>query len=225
MLLLIFLIFLSIFDDKKFVEVYLSKDAEKLGLGLNEKIALAMLLGGDYTEGVRGVGIVNGMEILEAFPVSQGVKEGLLAFRKWLDGNDFSSDMKGKVQNTDQSMTKEQHFHNKHKSARLRWVVPRDFPSNKVLQAYSHPVVDNSEEKFTFGTPDHDGIRFFCRRKTGWDTAEIDRALVPVLEKLRCKSRQTRLDGYFMRYEDNHVVSHRIKSKRLRKVLESVKEK
>ena len=46
----------SIFDDKKFVEVYLSKDAEKLGIGLNEKIALAMLLGGDYTEGVRGVG-------------------------------------------------------------------------------------------------------------------------------------------------------------------------
>lgn len=48
--------FQSIFDDKKFVEVYLSKDAEKLGIGLKEKIALAMLLGGDYTEGVRGVG-------------------------------------------------------------------------------------------------------------------------------------------------------------------------
>ena len=46
----------SIFDDKKFVEVYLAKDAEKLGIGFNEKIALAMLLGGDYTEGVRGVG-------------------------------------------------------------------------------------------------------------------------------------------------------------------------
>ena len=53
----------SIFDDKKYVEAYLSTDAEKLGLGINEKIALAMLLGSDYTEGVKGVGIVNGMEI------------------------------------------------------------------------------------------------------------------------------------------------------------------
>jgi hypothetical protein len=49
----------SIFDDKKFVEVYTKDSAEKLGLGYNEKVALAMLLGGDYTEGVRGVGIVS----------------------------------------------------------------------------------------------------------------------------------------------------------------------
>jgi len=43
-----------------------------LGLGINEKIALAMLLGADYTEGVKGVGIVNGMEILQAFPKTSG---------------------------------------------------------------------------------------------------------------------------------------------------------
>ena len=212
----------SIFDDKKYVEVYLSTDAEKLGLGTNEKIALAMLLGGDYTEGVRGVGIVNGMEILQAFPVTQGVKEGLSAFRKWLDGNDFSDVDKGKVQGQDISIA---NFHNKHKSARLRWVLPTDFPSQKVFQAYSHPVVDNSREKFIFGTPDQDSIRLFCREKIGWDTVEIDRALLPVLKKLQSGSRQTRLDGFFMRYEDNHIVSHHIKSKRLREVLKSATEK
>ena len=40
-------------------------------------VALAMLLGGDYTDGVKGVGIVNGMEILQAFSVddsAEGIK-------------------------------------------------------------------------------------------------------------------------------------------------------
>ena len=185
---------------------------------MNEKIALAMLLGGDYTEGVKGVGIVNGMEILQAFPVREGVKEGLSGFRKWLDGNDFLEGDK------DLTNPKERYFHKKHKSARLRWTVPKDFPSNKVFQAYSHPVVDNSKDKFTFGVPDHENIRSFCLRKIGWEAMEVDRALLPVLEKLNSGSRQTRLDGYFMRYEDNHIVSHHIKSKRLREVFESSKE-
>jgi len=30
-------------------------------------IYLALFLGSDYTEGIRGVGIVNGMEIVHAF--------------------------------------------------------------------------------------------------------------------------------------------------------------
>ena len=137
-------------------------------------------------------------------------------------GNDFSDVDKGKVQEQDITIT---NFHNKHKSARLRWVLPTDFPSQKVFQAYSHPVVDNSKENFIFGTPDQDNIRLFCRQKIGWDTVEIDRALSPVLKKLQSGSRQTRLDGFFMRYEDNHIVSHHIKSKRLRKVLRSATEK
>ena len=49
-------------------------------------VALAMLLGGDYTEGVKGVGIVNGMEILDAFDVADGLQAGLVRFRDWLDG-------------------------------------------------------------------------------------------------------------------------------------------
>ena len=178
-----------------------------------------MLLGGDYTEGVKGVGIVNGMEILQSFPVCQSVEEGLCAFRHWLDGNDFLEGGKKPMLNSNQ-----QHFHKKHKSARLRWVVPKDFPSKKVLQAYSHPVVDTSKEKFSFGRPDHENIRLFCERKIGWDSSEVDRTLNPVLENMSSESQQTRLDGYFMRYEDNHIVSHKIKSKRLKEVFESIEQ-
>ena len=50
-------VYKNIFDDQKYVEAYVASDAERdLGLGHNHMIALAMLLGGDYTEGVKGVG-------------------------------------------------------------------------------------------------------------------------------------------------------------------------
>ena len=37
--------------------------SQDMGVGTDEVIALALLLGSDYTEGVRGVGIVNAMEV------------------------------------------------------------------------------------------------------------------------------------------------------------------
>ena len=45
-------VYKNIFHDKKYVEVYHARDADKdLGLSHNHMVALAMLLGGDYTEG------------------------------------------------------------------------------------------------------------------------------------------------------------------------------
>lgn len=120
-------IYKNIFDDQKYVEVYDARDAEKeMNLTRDGLVAMAMLLGGDYTEGVKGVGIVNGMEIIEAFDVSEDLKAGLIRFRKWLDGFDpfdTLSVAKGK-----EEVTKEQIFHRKHHTARTRWVAPKFFP-------------------------------------------------------------------------------------------------
>ena len=56
-----------VIENLQFVEAYYARDIERgLGLGKDQLVALAMLLGGDYTDGVRGVGIVNGMEVLRA---------------------------------------------------------------------------------------------------------------------------------------------------------------
>lgn len=59
-------------------------------------IALAFFLGSDYTEGVHGIGIVNAMEILQAFSMKEssgGPVEGLKKFRRWLEGYDFAQDI------------------------------------------------------------------------------------------------------------------------------------
>lgn len=91
----------------------------EMGLGRGDLVALAYFLGSDYTEGVSGVGIVNAMEVLEAFPMhssspspssahpstteqssssssSSAVADtlrGLRQFKEWLQGYDFTSEV------------------------------------------------------------------------------------------------------------------------------------
>ena len=52
------------------MQAYLSEDIRReLGLHREELVALAYFLGCDYTDGVTGVGIVNALEIVQAFPM------------------------------------------------------------------------------------------------------------------------------------------------------------
>lgn len=209
-------VYKNIFDDQKYVEAYAASDAERdLGLGHNHMIALAMLLGGDYTDGIKGVGIVNGMEVLQAFDVSVDIKSGLSNFRQWLDGFELA-DVATKTQ-------AEKEFHNKHRSARNRWIAPKDFPSPSVLTAYKKPVVDKSDARFSWGLPDIEALRTFAAQKMGWPVEETDRVILPVIKALESAgSRQTRLESYFMRYEDDIKFAN-VKSKRLQSVLRKVK--
>ena len=66
-------------------EVYLADDVKKeMGLEREDLVALAYFLGSDYCEGVHGVGIVNALEILQAFPMKQsagGLMDGLRRFK------------------------------------------------------------------------------------------------------------------------------------------------
>ena len=43
----------------------------ELGMSRDKLIQLALLLGSDYTEGVAGIGIVNAVEIVNAFPTEE----------------------------------------------------------------------------------------------------------------------------------------------------------
>jgi DNA excision repair protein ERCC-5 len=213
-------IYRNIFDDQKYVEVYLAKDAEReLALGRNEMVALAMLLGCDYSEGVKGVGIVNGMEVLQAFDVSEGVKEGLTKFRKWLDGFDPDDARKKKVESDDE-LSAERKFSVKHKSARTQWNAPANFPADNVINAYLKPVVDSSSDHFSWGVPDLGKLLVFCQRNMGWEQSDTRKLLEPVLQRLEDSSRQTRLESFFMKYDDNIQFAN-VKSKRLREVFES----
>eukprot|EP00980_Cylindrotheca_fusiformis_P000359 scaffold91_cov127-Cylindrotheca_fusiformis.AAC.19 len=212
-------VYKNIFEDKKYVEVYNAKDAEaEMNLTRDGMVGLAMLMGGDYTEGIRGVGIVNGMEILQAFDVSDDINN-LKEFRKWLDSFDPNDILKTLSGNMD--TTKQGEFHRKHHTARSRWEAPKHFPDARVLAAYLNPVVDTSREKFSWGLPDLDSLMGFCSRNIGWAPEETSRIVKPVLDKLESGSmHQTRIDS-FMKYEDG-IKFAEVRSKRLRDVLDNI---
>lgn len=83
-------VFRNIFDSKKYVEHYRASDMEaELGLTQDRLVALALLLGSDYTEGVSGIGIVNATEVVMAFlPADEGQPlgrgQGWEAFKEWV---------------------------------------------------------------------------------------------------------------------------------------------
>jgi 5'-3' exonuclease len=214
-------VYKNFFDEQKYVEAYYARDIERdLALQRHQLVALAMLLGGDYTDGVKGVGIVNGMEVLQAFTIhnsEDGIRDGLQRFREWLDGFGDSS--------LDDSENFSSHkvalFHKKHRSARIRWAAPADFPSRGIINAYLNPVVDKSKTKFSWAIPNLHGLQNFCADTLGWERAETDRVVNPVLKVLASGSKQMRLESYFLRYEDGYKFA-KVRSKRLKSVLHDI---
>lgn len=74
-------VYRNIFQDTKYVEEYAMAAIEaELGLSRDDLVRAALLLGSDYTAGIKGVGEVNTLEILSAFPGDEGIQE----FATWL---------------------------------------------------------------------------------------------------------------------------------------------
>ena len=70
-------VYRRMFAEDQQVECYSSARLQaRLGLQQEQLIVLAMLLGCDYTLGVHGVGIVNALEVVQAYsPSDAGVEE------------------------------------------------------------------------------------------------------------------------------------------------------
>ena len=148
----------NLFEEKKFVEVYDMKTIEsRLGLDREKLVLLAMMLGSDYTEGIRGVGVVNAMEILGAYG---GTMEGLRKFKHFMESpDDELVRLLGKRlgsggpeednnksndggDNHDRSVAVRA-FEEKHQIVRRNWQLPERFPSDAVMSAYMKPRVDS----------------------------------------------------------------------------------
>nr|GMC73439.1 DNA repair protein UVH3 isoform X1 [Ipomoea batatas] len=133
-------VYKNIFDDRKYVETYLmkllrfcqsyTKDSWIRPREINPYGTLLLLLGSDYTEGVSGIGIVNAIEVLNAFPE----EDGLHKFREWVESPDPT--ILGKIDGRS-------HAHH----------------GNDGFSAYDTPQVDKSTEPFSWGKPDVSVLR------------------------------------------------------------------
>jgi len=206
------MVYKNIFEDKKFVEAYSAADcAGELGLSRGDFIALALLLGCDYCDGVHGVGIVNAMEVIRTWPANRlgGPGASLAQFRRWLEGFDFGAGLGLDagfedlgVDLTEEERARIRAFAKSHKSARMRWTVGAAFPEAPVIHAFTAPTVSKDRTAFSWAPPDMKRLVRYCADVFGWPVHESLHTLGPLVKALNATTVQTRVDSYF-RYEEN----------------------
>ncbi|XP_052784458.1 DNA excision repair protein ERCC-5-like [Mya arenaria] len=199
-------VFKNFFNQKKFVECF--KDVNitsQLGLVRHSLINLALLCGSDYTEGIKGVGPVLGLEILGEFP-GCGF-EGLAKFRSWWE-------------RAQQSLTIPK-YESKLKAKLRQLDLRSDFPSPVVVEAYLKPTVDESTERFSWSLPNPDQLREYTASKLGWDRSKTDENLLPVLKRLAEKQGQRSISSFFQ--PEVYIQPAKTKSKRVLSVVEKIK--
>eukprot|EP01026_Neomeris_dumetosa_P031168 TRINITY_DN2474_c1_g1_i12.p1 TRINITY_DN2474_c1_g1~~TRINITY_DN2474_c1_g1_i12.p1 ORF type:complete len:512 (-),score=97.12 TRINITY_DN2474_c1_g1_i12:423-1958(-) len=188
-------VYRNMFSQGKHLEEYCNRDIEReLGLDQSKLIQLALLLGSDYTEGVSGIGIVNAMEVVHAFSHHE---RQLAGFRDWMEAPDTQIlDLAGKL-SCSQDQEKEQQntqpydtlamFKDQHKNVKKNWKLPEGFPDEAVEKAYKEATIDANKTKFTFGRPQDDLIKNWCKEKFGWDEErsceQLDEALKAYAEQ------------------------------------------
>ena len=205
-------VYRNIFEQKKYAERYRVEEVEAvLGLDRHGLISLALLLGSDYTAGVHGIGIVNAMEIVNAFP-GQG-NDGLREFRQWVySGSVEKRPLLPELRERQEAETAEQAaererdnaalvqayrkqlFKYKHRNIRTSWHVERDFPSDEVRRGYEQPTVDGSTEPLSWSRPRWDDIIAFLRdkfreeeegKRRDGNNAEMEAEWVAMVQTLR----------------------------------------
>lgn len=183
-------VYKNMFNTNKYVECYLATDLEsELSLSRDQLIALAQLLGSDYTEGLPGVGPVTALEILSEFPG----RDGLAEFKEWW--HDVQN--RGRPRDADAHSPFRRKFRKAHAT---KLFLPLGFPNPAVYDAYLHPEVDSSPEPFQWGVPDLDGLRRFLMGTVGWSQERTDEVLVPVIRDMNkrdVEGTQSNITRYF----------------------------
>ncbi|KAH9813530.1 PIN domain-like protein [Melampsora americana] len=171
-------VYKNMFNQNKFVECYLMNDLEKeLGLSRQRLIQLAYLLGSDYTEGLAGVGPVTAMEILNEFDdehLTVAGLDSLINFKKWW--------MKVQV-GKDNEKESGSAFRKKFRKKKDKIWLEDSWPNPAVAEAYHKPTVDTSDQRFTWGFPDLDGIRQFLSDHLSWPSSKTDDVILPLIKR------------------------------------------
>lgn len=180
-------IYKNMFNQKQYVECYIAEDIQHIvGLDRDRLIELALLLGSDYTEGIKGVGPVLAMEILAEF-------KNLERFKKWFD------DQTQRQHSANEERTSlEKNLLNRIKNGKL--FLPENFPDAIVKDAYTHADVDKDDSEFKWGVPSLDQIRTFLMYNVGWSQGKVDEVMIPLIRDMnrkRAEGTQSKIGEFF----------------------------
>jgi len=174
-------VYKNMFNAAKYVECYLASDLEReFDLSRNKMIAIAHLLGSDYTEGLPGVGPVTALEILSEFP--NGKSGGLVEFKEWWTRVQMGA--------PPSDLDKSSDFRRKFRKKSAKLFLPPVFPDLRVDVAYLEPEVDSDPSAFVWGVPDLDSLRSFLTATIGWTQERTDEVLVPVIRDMNRREKE-----------------------------------
>lgn len=170
-------VYKNMFNAAKFVECYLANDfTTEFSLTREKMIAIAQLLGSDYTPGIPGIGPVTALEIISEFP-------RLEDFKDWWTGVQNNTIPKA----ADASNTFRRRFR---KSQATKLFLPPGFPDPRVADAYLNPEVDSDPQPFQWGVPDLAALRAFLSAQIGWSSERTDEVLVPVIKDMNRREKE-----------------------------------
>lgn len=186
-----------------------------LGFSQEELVSLALLLGCDFTEGVRGIGPVNATEIVRHYA---GL-EGLTRFRIWAErlGSDIGKES-DPVAGENESNGALREFKLMHANYRSQWLFPDDFPSVEVWNVFTQPVVEHNLEPFTWAVPDEREVIDVVTSFTDMRYDQVDSILSATMTKYREARIQRRITDYFSPAFERGAVAE-VVSKRLKAAL------
>lgn len=175
-----------------------------IGFDRNELISLALLLGCDFTVGVRGIGPVNATEIVRVY---SGI-DGLTRFRQWAESITEDPEVE-----TDPNI---QEFKVKHANYRAQWLFPDDFPSQEVWDVFAQPLVSTEMTPFSWAQPDEQLVVDTVTGLSDMRHDQVDQILTSTMAQYRTAQVQRRITDYFSptfeRGSVAEIVSKRLKS-------------
>ncbi|XP_953184.1 endonuclease (xp-g/RAD2 homologue), putative [Theileria annulata] len=145
----------NFYNDKVFELYKLDRIRRELGIGRKQLALIAIICGCDYTNGVKGIGIVNALEVIKAYPTF----EDLYDFRDWA-----TSDLSVKGAVTDECPIRKS-YKLAHVNYRVNWTFSPDFPNREAYNMFLNPSVTDSY-KLEWRPPDVNSLISFMGRKS-----------------------------------------------------------
>ncbi|KAH8741752.1 RAD2 [Cryptosporidium ryanae] len=193
-------------------------DKVKRFLGINKQdqmYILALLLGCDYTVGVSGIGPVNALEILKAYPEL----EDMVLLKNWSFNKleDKNAELLGET-------AERAEFKRSHMNYRHSWVFPSDFPCLGAINAMRNPNV-NRNFKPKFGNIKKDLVVQIMTGNTDLNAEKVSTIIDSVIKNQEKSRSQTKIHNFLLKDDDKEQTTYRedkvssIVSKRMKKAL------
>ncbi|GBE61926.1 DNA repair protein [Babesia ovata] len=165
-------VFKNFYSGQVFESYASDRVVRELGLGREQIALLAIICGCDYTPGVRGIGVVNALEVIKAFPTFDELYE----FRRWATSDVDLATV------TDDPCPVKRAYKESHVNYRLHWSFSSDFPNREAYNLFLSPVVSSTFDP-RWRTPRFEEVMRFMAQHSSLPESEV----ATCLSKVRVK--------------------------------------